>query len=278
MPPVVDPVHYGIHSAEPLWPVQKSKMPPFRFPPEAMLAAASIAHRWRPRSTLKVKDTVVTVARTPQQRLDRGSLLMMHHGQQQDKQQKQQSQQPEYYRYPVEATAWNGYDASANRLIGRSPALSHQPLFSLKRDHSLSRLPSQPRIRQHTLPEMMTTNRFFSGTASGGGGGGGRSFGNENIIDYGKGRSDTSISNEINGVINLDASQILSIDRTDKPDASLSINQSTESAHRNETVSESKTTTTSTATRIQRKRERGPFSPLQFIIQQGHSRVRKYGV
>ena len=42
MPPVVDPVHYGIDSAEPLWPIRpQSKLPAFIFPPEVVVALSS---------------------------------------------------------------------------------------------------------------------------------------------------------------------------------------------------------------------------------------------
>ena len=226
-------------------------MPPFRLPPEAMLAAASIDHRWRPRSTHKLKDTVLAVPKTSQQRLDHGSLSTMHHGH-------HGRREPEFYRYPVEATAWNGYDGSMSRLIGRSPALSSSR-------PALSRFQSQTRIREYTLPEILTSNRFFGETSSG------RSFGSGNTIDYGKSTSGARITNEMGDNINLEASRIASIDRADKQsdDASLSM----EFPNRNQTLNDNKTTT-----RVHRKRERGPFSPLQFIIQQGHSKVRKYGV
>jgi len=42
VPPVVDPVHYGIDSAEPLWPIRpQSKLPAFIFPPEVVVALSS---------------------------------------------------------------------------------------------------------------------------------------------------------------------------------------------------------------------------------------------
>lgn len=46
VPPVVDPVHYGIQSAEPLWPIRGHQLPPFMLPSEAVeSAAAADQHR-----------------------------------------------------------------------------------------------------------------------------------------------------------------------------------------------------------------------------------------
>lgn len=41
VPPVVDPIHYGIQSAEPLWPIKGHQLPPFLLPSEAVESAAA---------------------------------------------------------------------------------------------------------------------------------------------------------------------------------------------------------------------------------------------
>lgn len=339
VPPVVDPVHYGIHSAEPLWPIRGPKLPALQhLPPEAMLAVSSTTDRhWRPRQASRPKEKDVTSPRmaNPQQRSDHtGNLLTtsrppvqrpiqrqaiqqhpiqqrqpfqrqpiqqlpMHrprimpvqrqhilpvkrqhiqpvshqpikhqpnrrqHIQQQIiqqqliKQQPAQKPLPHYIRQPVTSTAWTGYDRSTNRPIGRSPAVGPTMPTPLASTQTLAQ--HWPSRTQNTHQQPSAPNRFSSGASSG------RSFGSVSGSD--------TISNNTASRSSLSSSEIVSssIDRSDDSNVLL-LSEKTVEPQRNETVDVSETTNHS-----QKKRARKPFFPFQFIIQQGHSRVRKYG-
>lgn len=308
MPPVVDPVHYGIHTAEPLWPIRRSKLPPFRLPPEAMLAAASTDRHWRPRPASRPKETDVTLLRTlnqpSQQRSDQPSSSNLRPAvvQSQHKQQHKQPQQhhhhlhdsqrskAQYHRHPVKSTAWKGYDRSTNRPIGRSPAVVPSLLTSARAEHRQEK-EQQPQERrnqqswaefqvtgrQNTYTESrasVASNRFFVGSS---GASSGRSFGNsQHGIDGQRRSSSVNTAGTATSYINH-SSKITDDDVVDRSDNSPPLwldDGKTVGHERNDTLNEND----KLPTHHQRKRARKQFSPLQFVIQQGHSRVRKYGV
>lgn len=286
MPPVVDPIHYGIHSAEPLWPIRGSKLPPFRLPPEAMLAAASNDRRWRPQPASKPKD--VTLPRTSiqpsRQRLDHVSNLQVQRPvalrqQHQEKKHHQHPVKPQYLRHPVKSTAWKSYDRSTNRPIGRSPAvvpsLQLPAVTSRPSGHHWARHQAS-NVRQNF--ETRAFNRFFSGASSG------RSFGNAGFnLESGRSSKVGISNNVIHSTAAGQKTESRSIDRVDQSAVVplLLDQQSVRHEQINETVLSQPATTTTpppSTNHQQRKRARRPFSPLEFVIQQGHSRVRKYGI
>ncbi|XP_046444713.1 uncharacterized protein LOC124194525 [Daphnia pulex] len=288
VPPVVDPVHYGIHSAEPLWPIRGSKLPQFHLPPEAMLAASSTEQRWRTRqaSRLHIKTDATTTPRTlfkPSQRTDRPD----HH-----------HRMPQFHRHPVRSTAWKRYDHPSNQLIGRSPALGPPlpvilPTFrpgvaSIRPTSRPVVLPmSRPRVippntsgsssmptagqQQRLLAGRQRAdlpppaNRYFSSNA--------RSY--ESVIDDGanNGLLHYGISHH-----SLSAGKADDIDRADDDIDGLLLNDtSSESLLPPPGNEKKKDVTVSDQHHQQRKRAKKPFFPFQFVIQSGYSKVRKYG-
>lgn len=270
MPPVVDPVHYGIHSAEPLWPIRGSKLPQFHLPPEAMLASSSTEQRWRTRQASRPKKTDVTTPRTsfkPSQQTHRPDHRRF----------------AQYHRHPVRSTAWKRYDHPSNQLIGRSPALGPPLPVVLPTFRPGARptskpvvLPmSRPRLpptsgkpaghppgnnqriagRQDQRPDLPSANRYFSSNA--------RSY--ESVIGSSENGLTTNYKNSHHN------SNTDSIDRADDADELLLNDMSSES------VENEKKDVTETENHHQRKRAKKPFFPFQFVIQSGYSKVRKYG-
>ena len=329
MPPVVDPVHYGIQSAEPLWPIRGPKLPALQHLqlPEATAGSSSVSadRRWsRPRQTSRLQGLPVTQPRmaNPHQRSDhhQGDLsttlrpparvhrpihqpIRHHHPQQRliqhrpvqhpverqhiqqalpirrqqiqqpvmkqsnrrhdiqqhiiqqqlIKQQPPQKPLPQYIRQPVTQTAWTNYDYSTNRPLGRAaaigPALLSTPMPLFKPSTALP--PSQHQQQSPNTIALPSINRFVSVNS-------GRSFGSSQISSDGdkaptEGRTIESLSS-----ISSDVVTSRSIDRSD--DASSAVDDQVE--------------VTLSSNSRERKRSRMPF---QFIIQQGHSKVRKYG-
>ena len=305
VPPVVDPVHYGIHSAEPLWPIRGPKLPQFHLAPEAMLASSSTDQRWRSRQALRPKktDVIISSSTTPRTTQFRPS---------------QQTRRPsvdhqrltQFHRHPVRSTAWKRYDhGPSNQLIGRSPALGPPlpvvlPTFrpgvmpTVKPDI----LPmSRPRIvtptfrpghplndqqqrrqsiiaagRQNASPDFSSSsNRYFSSNA--------RSY--ESVIG-GSSREDNSnaitssnnrnshLHNSLNVALNEGAE---SIDRVDDDLDGLLLNDTSSESLLNEKKKDVQTSDEPPADHHQRKRAKKPFFPFQFVIQSGYSKVRKYG-
>ncbi|KAK4035822.1 Uncharacterized protein APZ42_031957 [Daphnia magna] len=265
VPPVVDPVHYGIHSAEPLWPIRGSKLPQFHLPPEAMLSTASTDHRWRSRQAPRPKKTNQTSGRTSfqpsQQRVDHRPIHRL----------------PQYHRHPVKSTAWQRYDHPTIRLIGRSPALGPSlpvvlptfkpgiattikpvvlpmtrpgtpPMFTPEQLRNLQRVTGR-----HNS-DATTPHRFFVNSA--------RSY--KNDIENSNG---SPVINNRNSHHN---GKVDSIDRSDDTNE-LFVSDVSHESMENETIDVSK------GDRRQRKRARKPFVPFQFVIQSGYSKVRKYG-
>lgn len=263
----MDPVHYGIQSAEPLWPIRGSKLPQFLLPPEAMLSTASTDHRWRSRQAPRPKKTNITSGRTSfqpsQQRVDHRPIHRL----------------PQYHRHPVKSTAWQRYDHPTIRLIGRSPAIGPSlpvvlPTFKpMKGIATTSKPVVLPMTRPGTPPmftpdqlrnsqrvtgrqnsDAMTANRFFINSA--------RSYKN----DFENSNSSPSIYNRnSNHNGNVD-----SIDRSDDANGLFLSDVSHESM-------ENETEDVREVEQRQRKRARKPFVPFQFVIQSGYSKVRKYG-
>ncbi|EFX71270.1 hypothetical protein DAPPUDRAFT_255875 [Daphnia pulex] len=296
VPPVVDPVHYGIHSAEPLWPIRGSKLPQFHLPPEAMLAASSTEQRWRTRqaSRLHKTDVTTTTPRTlfkPSQRTDRPD----HH-----------QRLPQFHRHPVRSTAWKRYDHPSNQLIGRSPALGPPlpvilPTFrpgvaSIRPTSRPVVLPmSRPRIippntsissssssrpgqhppnnqQQRLLAGRQRAdlpppaNRYFSSNA--------RSYesviddgANNGLVHYGISHDSLSSAGKADGMDRAD----------DDVDGLLLNDTSSESPLPPPGNEKKKDVTVSDQHHQQRKRAKKPFFPFQFVIQSGYSKVRKYG-
>lgn len=289
----MDPVHYGIHSAEPLWPIRGSKLPQFHLPPEAMLAASSTEQRWRTRQASRLHKTdVTTTPRTlfkPSQRTDRPD----HH-----------HRLPQFHRHPVRSTAWKRYDHPSNQLIGRSPALGPPlpvvlPTFrpgvasirptsrpvvlpmsrprvippntsgsSSSSSSSMSTAGQQQRLlagRQRTdLPP--PANRYFSSNA--------RSY--ESVIDDGpnNGLLHYGVSHH-----SLSAGKADGIDRADDDIDGLLLNDTSSESLLPSPGNEKKDVNNETVSdqHQQRKRAKKPFFPFQFVIQSGYSKVRKYG-
>lgn len=297
MPPVVDPVHYGIHSAEPLWPIRGSKLPQFHLPPEAMLAASSTEQRWRTRQASRLHKTdVTTTPRTqtlfkPSQRTDRPD----HH---------HHHRLPHFHRHPVRSTAWKRYDHPSNQLIGRSPALGPPlpvvlPTFrpggvAVSRPTSRPAAVILPMSRPRVIPPNTSgssssrptagqqqrllagrqradlpppANRYVSSNA--------RSY--ESVIDDGanNGLLHYGISHH-----SLSAGKADGIDRADDDDIDgLLLNDTSSESLLPPPGNEKKkdVTVSDQHHHQQRKRAKKPFFPFQFVIQSGYSKVRKYG-
>lgn len=240
VPPVVDPVHYGIDSAEPLWPIRpQSKLPPFIFPPEVVVALSSSTgsrnrgdvdgndverrrqlqqqqQQWNVNSNSAFKLRPIF---RPNERdggsplkevLPRLSVVPLPAGRRQDfyggVAAQQQQQQPHLYqRLPIKSAV---YERPRDQSIGRPPTIVPAGGGISK----LQKLPSPVPFTSH--------------------------------------QPNLKLNNSINAAAVVDTSSGSVIDRAH------SVKSTGKKAARRRTFS---------------------FNPFNFIIQQGHSRVRKYG-